>query len=218
MTKKYPHHSLLAMTCCKNPQAKRGFNLVEVAFVLGVVALVVGGIWAGYNSVSEARKTTKTVTNILSMVENTRALIGHSIFTTDNQTINLNLSMLVNSKIAPPDIPQAGGRLQHEWGGTIKVDMTNGPAGATMCNNVGRVRIFLNDLPEASCRTLIARFTALAGKNSNNLCTTYISNTADTVSTSLWSANSDSFPVLPTTPYCSAGAPALILTFPLTRQ
>ncbi len=41
-----------------------GFNLVEAAIVLGVVGLVIGGIWVAAASVSEAIKTTQMAAGI----------------------------------------------------------------------------------------------------------------------------------------------------------
>lgn len=42
-----------------------GFNLVEAAIVLGIVGLVIGGIWAAYSQVTLNRQTSKLQQDIL---------------------------------------------------------------------------------------------------------------------------------------------------------
>lgn len=53
---------------------KKGFNLIEAAIVLGVVGLVVGGIWVGAAAVSENWKVSQTVKATLSIIEGVRNL------------------------------------------------------------------------------------------------------------------------------------------------
>ena len=46
-------------------KARKGFNLIEVATVLGVVGLVVGAIWVGASAVQERMKVADTVKTII---------------------------------------------------------------------------------------------------------------------------------------------------------
>ncbi len=53
---------------------KNGFNLIEAAIVLGVVGLVVGGIWIAAATVRENMKVNLIVTGVGQTIENVRSL------------------------------------------------------------------------------------------------------------------------------------------------
>lgn len=53
---------------------QKGFNLIEAAIVLGVVGLVIGGIWVAAAAVSENHKIKQATSGVLSIVENIRRL------------------------------------------------------------------------------------------------------------------------------------------------
>ena len=55
-----------------------GFNLVEAAIVLGVVGLVIGGIWVAASSVKENNNRQRALTQILQVAENTRNLFRNN--------------------------------------------------------------------------------------------------------------------------------------------
>jgi hypothetical protein len=54
--------------------ARRGFNLVEAAIVLGVVGLVIGGIWMAASAVQKKLRLQKEVTGIITITNNLRTL------------------------------------------------------------------------------------------------------------------------------------------------
>lgn len=54
--------------------ARRGFNLVEAAIVLGVVGLVIGGIWVVAADVRQKQRLSVVATSIGNVVEQTRIL------------------------------------------------------------------------------------------------------------------------------------------------
>lgn len=56
------------------PYSRRAFSLIESAIVLGVVGLVIGGIWVAAAAVSENMKVSKTVAALMTIMENTRRL------------------------------------------------------------------------------------------------------------------------------------------------
>jgi type II secretory pathway pseudopilin PulG len=58
-------------------QSKRGFNLIEAAIVLGVVGLVIGGIWVAAAKFYEDYKVNKMVEDILTIVRNTERLVSY---------------------------------------------------------------------------------------------------------------------------------------------
>ena len=53
-----------------NRRLKRGFSLVEAAIVLGVIGLVIGGIWYSAAKFYEDYKVNKTVEGIFSTARN----------------------------------------------------------------------------------------------------------------------------------------------------
>lgn len=53
---------------------ERGFSLVEAAVVLGVVGVVIGGIWIAAQTISESNKVNRTVEATLKTIEGTRRL------------------------------------------------------------------------------------------------------------------------------------------------
>ncbi len=50
------------------PRRRRGFNLIEAAIVLGVVGLVIGGIWVAAAEVSERMRIQRTIEQLSFMV------------------------------------------------------------------------------------------------------------------------------------------------------
>ncbi len=61
---------------CRASSSRHGFSLVEAAIVLGVVGLVIGGIWVGAGALSESYKVNKTAEGILSTSKNVQNLIS----------------------------------------------------------------------------------------------------------------------------------------------
>lgn len=62
-------------TCLRPTTLRRGFNLVEAAIVLGVVGLVIGGIWTAASAVSFNTKVNDTVLLISTVTNNLRTLM-----------------------------------------------------------------------------------------------------------------------------------------------
>jgi type II secretory pathway pseudopilin PulG len=79
----------------------RGFSLIEVALVLGVVGLVIGGVWFAAANVSENQKASKTVEELSSI-----AMCARSQF---NPTDNLTdaASELANAGCLPSPVKTA---------------------------------------------------------------------------------------------------------------
>lgn len=58
----------------QQPRQRKGFNLVEAAIVLGVVGLVIGGIWVVAAEVRQKQRLSVIATSIGYVVEQTRIL------------------------------------------------------------------------------------------------------------------------------------------------
>lgn len=67
---------------------RRGFNLVEAAIVLGVVGLVIGGIWVAAAEVQKNRKLSVAATSIGQAVEAIRSVFKN-MPVTDNAPIDI---------------------------------------------------------------------------------------------------------------------------------
>ncbi len=81
---------------------KRGFNLIESAVVLGVVGLVIGGIWVAAAKVKEDTQITETIRVMLLAVKKTQQVISAQ----DSLAIGNNVTMtqaLANAEVFPSD-------------------------------------------------------------------------------------------------------------------
>ena len=199
-------------------QPRRGFNLLETAIVLGVVGMVIGGIWVAHDYISSNRKASQAISDILITSQNIQNLMGRSVFTTANQTIVLTPTILRNLKTIPDSMIIAGSNLEHAWGGTMRVEVSN--IVATSCaDNAGneRIRIFYNNLSEASCRQMVARL-SVASRGSSGACAILIGEVPNSTGSQRKRWNSPEFPISPDAPECSGGAPTLLVLFPLIRN
>jgi len=66
----YPHKP---MNAHQNAPRNSGFNLIEAAIVLGVVGLIIGGIWVAASAVSESKRISDTLAGTAQLVQNLRA-------------------------------------------------------------------------------------------------------------------------------------------------
>lgn len=93
---------------CRAP----GFSLIEAAIVLGIVGLVIGGIWVAASAVNEKFQTNQTIRNILLTCTNAqriypaRKMPASTFGTTITQTS-------IRSGIFPSD--WSNGRYLDEW-------------------------------------------------------------------------------------------------------
>ena len=139
---------------------KRGFNLIEVATVLGVVGLVVGAIWVGAAALREnmAVKSIKegifiTANNIQNMISiNQSNIIGH----------NVNLvSMVLAAGGVPKDWVKSG-TIQTPQGYDVDLKNYLGPE---------RFDIKLSSVPKSLCIKLVVQVSTAAAQTSSGMGT-----------------------------------------------
>ena len=95
---------------------KRGFNLVEAAIVLGVVGLVIGGIWVAAASVQENLRLSRAQRDILSIISNLRGLYSNMPFTWGGPDPYVSgVSPALNSAVFPAD-SISGSQIINPWG------------------------------------------------------------------------------------------------------
>lgn len=99
-----------------HPRTRRGFNLVEAAIVLGVVGLVIGGIWVAAASVTRNMRIKETLEIVLTSETATSRIFKGLPFPTSETEIT---QTLISASALGPNT--SNGKAFHGWGGEIKV-------------------------------------------------------------------------------------------------
>lgn len=125
---------------------KRGFNLIEIAIVLAVIGLVIGGIYVAASSVTENQRKQKAQSQLLTIVQNMRAVYANQIWTTTAPTA----PVLYNARVMPADVvPDSTTNPATFTGAFGAVSIT-----APDANNFG---VSLAGLPKGACIDLITK-------------------------------------------------------------
>lgn len=83
---------------------KRGFNLIEIAIVLAVIGLVIGGIYVAASSVTDNQRKQRAQAQVLTIVQNMRTTFATQTFT----SAILTGDVLEQARIIPADMPRVG--------------------------------------------------------------------------------------------------------------
>ncbi len=95
--------------------ARAGFNLIEAAIVLGIVGLVVAGIWAAAGAAYENMRQQNTSKDLLALAQNIKNFYAGSGAT----TIDTSVANMVNMGVVPKGMiagTSATPILAHPWG------------------------------------------------------------------------------------------------------
>jgi len=134
---------------------QQGFNLVEAAIVLGVVGLVIGGIWVAASAVTENRKQARMSEQVLLVVQNIRQIYGGRPPVAETYFTSLHNAASWAS-VFPADAISATSPVS-PWGtelGAIYRDMTS------------QIEVDIYGLSTASCAALAPRiFAAIRSQN-----------------------------------------------------
>lgn len=136
-------------------RSEQGFNLIEAAIVLGIVGLIVGGIWAAASSAYNNMRLQGATSQILVVAQNARNMFSNNPSDTEALTNEQSISLgLVPTNM----VTNVSGSnvIRSPWGS--QVDVTRGSGDRF-------ITIVYNDLPQASCTGLLTR---LAGTGSNS--------------------------------------------------
>lgn len=134
---------------------KRGFNLIEAAIVLGVVGLVVGGIWISASAVSDHFKVSKTASGLLDVCVNIGKVFDDRLVSGGTGSTDIT-SAVFQAGFFPRDwwngsrinLPTGGFTIIYQW----KADQTY------LGKNIGGMLTFyLLDVPNKHCRNLVQK-------------------------------------------------------------
>lgn len=106
---------------CVHSKKKKGFSLTEAAVVLGVVGLVIGGIWVAAGAVQENANINRTIDASILAFNKTRELFTVSTIEqlyAPNSCASLNSTILEAGGI-PKDFV-SGANVLHPWGGAFQ--------------------------------------------------------------------------------------------------
>lgn len=163
----------------RHRRSQAGITLIELALVLGVAGILVGGIWVAASGAYEAHRVNQTVDQIRQLTENIRgrynvaATIPQQDFTTFTQTVAAADLFPAETRLNPGVDPATCSvgtpcYFVHPWsstgagstcgGGTYCVGSV-GNLLVTMQNNTNSAFvILLRNLPQAACIKLASRF------------------------------------------------------------
>lgn len=110
------------------PAKRRGFNLVEAAIVLGVVGLVIGGLWVAASSVMFNRKLSATQAGILYSAKEAERIFSIKLDQVGRDNTIMDPAA-IRSGVAPKDWV-SGTNITHPFGGQVTYETDNAePAG-----------------------------------------------------------------------------------------
>jgi Tfp pilus assembly protein PilE len=142
-------------------RTNKGFNLIEAAIVLGIVGLVVGGIWVAATSVYANLRSKQATDQLLKITQSVRALYATSS-TTGYTTATDITAFMAQANVLPSDTLTLGtnsttsANTTNAWGGQIGViALATGTQFGVVFSNV----------PPAACVDLVMRNAAGAARD-----------------------------------------------------
>ena len=124
----------------------RAFSLIEAAIVLGIIGLVIGGIWAATTAINSSRKTSNAVSGINSIIFGLGQLYK-------GQALPTPFTDLTPTLLATGVIPQ-------DWAsGNSSYSPFGGPFEVVKLSNSNMIYIGLYRVPARDCAKLIFNLT-----------------------------------------------------------
>lgn len=134
----------------------RGFTLTEVAIVMGVVGLILGGIWIAAAAVYTNHRVNTAYTQVMRIVQGTRALYAsQALFPVSQQGTNIT-NNLKQAGIIPKDMinEEVGVGVKNPWSTGTRVYATTTRNGFA---------IFLRRIPQSACIQLVSKVAGPGG-------------------------------------------------------
>ena len=156
----YPFSRFLSPARSRPPCAaaarkkRRGFNLIESAIVLGVVGLVIGGIWVAADSVQQSQRINETSSGVIAICDQ----ITNLYRSMEQPVINESLdSLLIETEIIPPSWSTSGPIFTPlSTNSRIRIYRYAG-SGSDAPGDIG---IHLLNIPKAYCPRLLSTINA----------------------------------------------------------
>lgn len=125
-------------------EKRRAFSLIEAAIVLGVVGLVIGGIWIAASEISTRLKVNASIL----LVRQTLAELDKHFPRSNMLTSSTYLdSFLISAGAVPADRITNSSYINHPFGGQFRV--------LTGLSPVTYVRFYFEGMPARSCTALL---------------------------------------------------------------
>jgi prepilin-type N-terminal cleavage/methylation domain-containing protein len=114
-------------------KGENGFSLVELAIVLAIIGVMIGGLWTIFGQTSESTNQHQLAQDITAVVSNVRSAYANRVsISGTTQTIMTNLENM--KTIFPGDMAKPGGKPSSPWGGAFNVCAWNAAcASAAVC-------------------------------------------------------------------------------------
>ncbi len=199
---------------------QRGFNLVEAAIVLGVVGLIIGGIWVASAAVYNSYKINKTVEDLAVIVKNIQNLI--SFRDAENITNNATFaSTLISAGVFPKEWIIDGNTIRTPFGANVTPWNLIGVSGV----NGTRFDLSMRNISVSECAQLAVKISS-QGLAKQYLGTSYWKDTLGQIKVASDSGGGvawKTFPISPreATTACQSmmdlGGIILVLTYGYTR-
>lgn len=135
-------------------KTRMGFSLVEAAIVLGVVGLVVGGIWYGAASVIENQKVNRHSEQLIGIIMGLNALFAKfQIPDTDENGLYIT-SAIISANIIPKDMVTASNKATNPFEGSFDIKYI-----------YNKIQIVTRGLEYKSCNRVINNLIAFNSRN-----------------------------------------------------
>lgn len=119
---------------------KKGFSLIEAAIVLGIVGLVIGGIWIAASAVQEKNRQSVTVGHVGQIADNVRRVFAGIVVNPLGETLHTQADLLPT--IYPADVLSSSAP-KNPWGGGYQTSIAS-----------DRVVITIAGLSKSTCTNL----------------------------------------------------------------
>jgi len=135
---------------------QKGFTLIEIAIVLTIVGLVIGGIWLAAATVLNNNKTAELSRQVIQIVQNTKGLFTNQ--TGANPTGGFNQAAAISAGVFPGGMVINGTNVRHPFATTLTTSsVTLERQGANAIDlTVGSTTAGLG-LPQSACIDLVSR-------------------------------------------------------------
>lgn len=127
---------------------RRGFNLIEAAIVLGIVGLVIGGIWIAAAAIAQRNLDNRITTGLFTAITNIQNAIPSQVPAGSIQSTDGSTHVAVDMQIFPNDWVN-GNKIVAPNGASISAGVSN----TNLCVGGGSRSgyITLSTMSEASC-------------------------------------------------------------------